>query len=229
MPRAGWDTVTIPGAVSGWVALSQRYGKLPFADFFGARDRLRSRRLRGKPDHRRQVGEGGSHPRRGSRLRRPFPAARPGARGRASFSRRRRWPRRWSRSPRRGAKRSIAASSPRRWWRMRAPTAARMRWRTSPRTPATGSPRSPSIIAASPCTRLPPNGQGIAALMALGILEHFDLASQRVDSAEVQHLEIEAMKLAFADVYRYVRRSADDGSRPGADARPCLSRRARAA
>ena len=34
MPRAGWDTVTIPGAVSGWVTLSKRYGKLPFADLF---------------------------------------------------------------------------------------------------------------------------------------------------------------------------------------------------
>ena len=39
---------------------------------------------------------------------------------------------------------------------------------------------------------IPPNGQGIAALIALGILEHFDLASQPVDSPEVQHLEIEA-------------------------------------
>ena len=36
MPRTGWDTVTIPGAVSGWVALSQRYGKLPFADLFAS-------------------------------------------------------------------------------------------------------------------------------------------------------------------------------------------------
>src|SRR5207244_12140537 len=34
MPRSGWDTVTIPGAVSGWVALSRRFGKLPFADLF---------------------------------------------------------------------------------------------------------------------------------------------------------------------------------------------------
>jgi gamma-glutamyltranspeptidase / glutathione hydrolase len=34
MPRSGWDTVTIPGAVSGWVELSRRYGKLPFADLF---------------------------------------------------------------------------------------------------------------------------------------------------------------------------------------------------
>ena len=32
MPLRGWDTVTTPGAVAGWVALSQRFGKLPFAD-----------------------------------------------------------------------------------------------------------------------------------------------------------------------------------------------------
>jgi len=51
---------------------------------------------------------------------------------------------------------------------------------------------------------IPPNGQGIAALIALGILENFDLASMAVDSVDSQHLQIEAMKLAFADVYRYV-------------------------
>jgi gamma-glutamyltranspeptidase/glutathione hydrolase len=51
---------------------------------------------------------------------------------------------------------------------------------------------------------IPPNGQGISALMALGILEHFDLASLKVDSVESQHIQIEAMKLAMADLYRYV-------------------------
>ena len=51
---------------------------------------------------------------------------------------------------------------------------------------------------------IPPNGQGISALMALGILEHFDLASMKVDSVESQHIQIEAMKLAMADLYRYV-------------------------
>ncbi|MGA8031403.1 MAG: gamma-glutamyltransferase, partial [Casimicrobiaceae bacterium] len=34
MPQRGWETVTIPGAVSGWVALSKRFGKLPFGDLF---------------------------------------------------------------------------------------------------------------------------------------------------------------------------------------------------
>ena len=34
MPNSGWDSVTVPGAVSAWVALSERYGELPFADLF---------------------------------------------------------------------------------------------------------------------------------------------------------------------------------------------------
>ena len=51
---------------------------------------------------------------------------------------------------------------------------------------------------------IPPNGQGIGALIALGILQNFDLASLPVDSVQSQHLQIEAMKLAFADVYQYV-------------------------
>ena len=51
---------------------------------------------------------------------------------------------------------------------------------------------------------IPPNGQGIGALIALGILENFDLASLPVDGIASQHLQIEAMKLAFADVYQYV-------------------------
>jgi gamma-glutamyltranspeptidase/glutathione hydrolase len=51
---------------------------------------------------------------------------------------------------------------------------------------------------------IPPNGQGIGALMALGMLRNFDVASAPVDSAESLHLQIEAMKLAFADVHRHV-------------------------
>src|SRR5216110_224225 len=31
-PKRGWDSVTVPGAVASWVALSERFGKLPFAD-----------------------------------------------------------------------------------------------------------------------------------------------------------------------------------------------------
>jgi gamma-glutamyltranspeptidase/glutathione hydrolase len=51
---------------------------------------------------------------------------------------------------------------------------------------------------------IPPNGQGIVALMALGMLEHFELRSLPVDGADSVHLQIEAQKLAFADAWRYV-------------------------
>jgi gamma-glutamyltranspeptidase/glutathione hydrolase len=40
--------------------------------------------------------------------------------------------------------------------------------------------------------------------MALGMLEHLDVGRFPVDSLESQHLQIEAMKLAFADTYRWV-------------------------
>jgi len=51
---------------------------------------------------------------------------------------------------------------------------------------------------------IPPNGQGIAALMALGILDQFDLVRYPRDSAAAFHYQIEAMKLAFADTFAYV-------------------------
>src|SRR5439155_21954772 len=51
---------------------------------------------------------------------------------------------------------------------------------------------------------IPPNGQGIVALIALGILANFDLRSHPVDGADSVHLQIEAVKLAFADAWRYV-------------------------
>src|SRR5690606_14835532 len=44
---------------------------------------------------------------------------------------------------------------------------------------------------------IPPNGQGIVALMALNILEGYDLSSYRHRSAEEIHLTVEALKLAF--------------------------------
>jgi gamma-glutamyltranspeptidase/glutathione hydrolase len=50
----------------------------------------------------------------------------------------------------------------------------------------------------------PPNGQGLAALIGLNILEGYDLASLPPLSADRLHLEIEAMRLAFADTRWYV-------------------------
>ncbi|MGH8495901.1 MAG: gamma-glutamyltransferase family protein, partial [Gammaproteobacteria bacterium] len=50
---------------------------------------------------------------------------------------------------------------------------------------------------------LPPNGQGIAALQMLNILEGYDLASMGLDSAEYVHTFVEAKKLAFEDRAKY--------------------------
>jgi gamma-glutamyltranspeptidase/glutathione hydrolase len=51
---------------------------------------------------------------------------------------------------------------------------------------------------------LPPNSQGIAALEMLRILETYDLKSMGQNSAEYLHLLIEAKKLAYADIEYYV-------------------------
>jgi gamma-glutamyltranspeptidase/glutathione hydrolase len=50
---------------------------------------------------------------------------------------------------------------------------------------------------------IPPNGQGIAALMALGIMRAYGTDGLALDSGDAFHLQIEATKLAFADVYAY--------------------------
>ena len=50
---------------------------------------------------------------------------------------------------------------------------------------------------------LPPNGQGIAALEMLNILERFDLAAMGRQSVDFWHVLIEAKKLAYADRARY--------------------------
>jgi gamma-glutamyltranspeptidase / glutathione hydrolase len=51
---------------------------------------------------------------------------------------------------------------------------------------------------------LPPNGQGIAALMMLNLMENFPLAEYGAGSANALHVMIEAKKLAYADMLRYV-------------------------
>jgi len=50
----------------------------------------------------------------------------------------------------------------------------------------------------------PPNGQGLAALIALNVLEGFDLAKDAPMSARRWHLMIEALRIAFADTSWYV-------------------------
>ncbi|MCP4797705.1 MAG: gamma-glutamyltransferase, partial [Phycisphaeraceae bacterium] len=51
---------------------------------------------------------------------------------------------------------------------------------------------------------IPPNGQGLAALVALGVLRHFEMEDLDPDGPDALHLEIEAVKLGFADAHRHV-------------------------
>ena len=205
MPQRGWETVTIPGAVSGWVALSKRYGKLPFGDLFEPAIRYARDGYAVSPvvaDKWRACGAAdaagtrlaGSLPDRAARAcaRRALPV---GGHGEHAVD------------DRRDVRRSVlsrrACRSDGRACAGDGSVHARAdfeRHTVDWVTPIAVDYRGIRVH------EIPPNGQGIAALMALGMLESFDLAALPPDSVASQHLQIEAMKLAFADAYRYVAR-----------------------
>jgi gamma-glutamyltranspeptidase/glutathione hydrolase len=62
---------------------------------------------------------------------------------------------------------------------------------------------------------LPPNGQGLAALIALGILRRHEVARYPVDSVDSIHVQIEAMKIAFAEAHRHIADPAAMAARVG--------------
>ena len=203
MPVRGWNAVTVPGCVSAWATLSERFGKLPFADLFEpaisyARDGYmvsptiakqwanQTQELQAQPGFSEAFMPRGRAPLPGEKFSFPDQAKTleliASTRGDAFY--------------RGEIVRKIAAYAK-----------------------THGAPMIAADFAAhlsdwvEPLAQdyrgytlheLPPNGQGIAALMALGILQHFDVASYPVDSADSVHLQIEAMKVAFADVYRHV-------------------------
>ena len=203
MPQRGYDTVTIPGAVSGWVALSQRYGKLPFADLF-------------EPAIRYARDGYAVSPVVAEKWRLAVPLMPKGLGWQEHFLID-------GRAPGPGERfRSDAMAKT-------LTTIARTNGEAFYRGPladaicahaqACGSVHRRSdferhaVDWVTPIAvdyrdvrvhEIPPNGQGIAALMALGMLESFDLASLAPDSVASLHLQIEAMKLAFADAYRHV-------------------------
>src|SRR5438132_1978779 len=195
MPRTGWDTVTIPGAVSGWVALSQRYGKLPFADLFASAIGYARNGYAVSPIIADKWAKAV-----------PILGDVPGfaehflPRGRAPQ------PGELFASPAMAASlEKIARTSGESFYRGELAQAmvAHSRKYDGGHTLADFEAHTcdwvtPLAHDYHGCTvhEIPPNGQGIAALMALGILENFDLRGYAVDSIEVQHLEIEAMKLA---------------------------------
>lgn len=203
MPTEGWDSVTVPGAVSAWVALSERYGRLPFATLFQPAIDYASRGFLVSPvvAHQWQV----------QLLRlssQPGFAAAFAADGRAPL------PGELFRFPEQAdTLRDIAGTRGESFYR------GALAHKIAAFSAACGGALDLQDLEAHRCDwvepiaqdyrghqvhEIPPNGQGIAALMALGMLGHFDLATLAPDSCDSLHLQIEAMKLAFADVYRHV-------------------------
>ncbi|MGY4829904.1 gamma-glutamyltransferase family protein [Sphaerotilaceae bacterium SBD11-9] len=202
-PVRGWDSVTVPGAVASWVALSERFGKLPFADLLEPAIEIAERGyavpvvvqqkwaaavpvLLDQPGFAQAFMPHGRAPNVGELFR---------------FA---------------GAARSlklIAQSKGAAYYGGEIAEAAARHAREhgaaitvedfAAYQPEWVTPLGKSY-AGHTLHEIPPNGQGISALMALGILSNFDLPSMKVDSVDSQHLQIEAMKLAFADIYRYV-------------------------
>ena len=179
---AAGTRVTVPGTVSAWRVLSERFGKLPFADLFEPAIRYATRRLSRLAHGAAAVAGAGRNADRAARLSRSVRAERPRAAARREIGsvRGRRTPCSASRRPR--AKRFIMANLPQRSPRMRARTggvidesdlaAHRPDWVE----PISMDYRDITLH------EIGPNGQGIGALMALGMLDNFDIAARGLDS-----------------------------------------------
>ena len=204
-PRRGWDSVTVPGAVAGWAALSQRFGRLPFTRVLAPAIDIAERGYAVPVVVQQKWAAAAALP---ELTQQPGFAA--------AFLPRGRPPRVGELFALPGAARALRALA------------------TSGAQALYGGEIGQALVAAAKegggalalddlagyapewvppigqdyrghrLHQIPPNGQGLAALMALGMLQRFDLRALGPDSAESHHLQIEAMKLAFADVYRFV-------------------------
>ncbi|OBA64729.1 gamma-glutamyltransferase [Mycobacterium sp. 1100029.7] len=203
VPVVGWNSVTVPGAVSAWTELHAKFGKLPFARLFepaisygrngfpvspkvAEQWEAQVEVFSSQPGFAESFLPDGRAPRPGERFRFPAHAATlekiAATTGTAFY--------------RGELAEQLEAHAARNGGMMRVSDLAAHRadWVDT----ISGDYRGYTIH------ELPPNGQGIVALIALGILQHFDMASLPVDSADSVHLQIEALKLAFADAHAYV-------------------------
>ena len=203
MDRIGWGSVTVPGAVSGWRAIWEKFGSLPFEDLFEPAIRYAHDGYLVSPTvHRqwqKQIGELSGQPgfleAFAPRGRAPLPGERFNCAGQAATLE------------------SIACTKGESFYRGELAAAiARYARRTGGSITESDLASHQADWVSPISTRyrdcelheIGPNGQGIGALMALGILRNFDLGESGLDSAQTLHLQIEAMKLAFADLDEHV-------------------------
>ncbi len=209
MPWLGWLPVTVPGAPAAWRDLHQRFGRLPFADLFETAVAYAEEGYPVSP-----MSQFGLH-RTWNKFRRELNAD--------DFAR---WADVWGqdgRPPRVGELWRHAGMA--RTLRRIAETDAEAFYTGElAEEMAAFATQSGGFLSADDLANhrsswvepisanyrgydvweIPPNGQGLAALIALNILEGFGLADRPRESVESYHLQLEAMKLAFADARRYI-------------------------
>jgi gamma-glutamyltranspeptidase / glutathione hydrolase len=202
MPLSGIDTVTVPGAVAGWGALHDRFGRLPWRDLFqpaifyaehgypvpeiihayweGASDWIMN-----DPESRRVFLPNGKPPAIGEIFSNPDVAK---------------------------ALKLVAEDGPDAFYkgeiaRAILTTSQALHGTVAADDLAEFSPEWVNPISTTyrgwTIYELPPNGQGMAALEMLNIMEASPASPDGPLSAPELHKKIEAMKLAYADLYRY--------------------------
>jgi len=203
MPQEGIHSVTVPGCVDGWEKLHKRFGKLPWSDLFqpaiyfadhgypvtemiGEAWKMEEAKL-GKDENARHVFLRDGHaPKIGEVFRDPQMAAAlrlVASQGAAAFYK--------------GViAKAILKTSQRLGGKM---TAADLgEFQSEWVEPVSTDYHGWKIY------ELPPNGQGIAALEMLNLFSLFPLSDYPSRGAEELHVQIEAQKLAYADLQRYV-------------------------
>jgi len=202
-PERGWNSVSVPGAVSAWVAMSEKFGKLPFEDLFESAIRYATEGYLVTPIVQQKW-----------KAMEPILKSQPGFA--AHFLPKGRTPHVGENFILQGAAetlKKIAATKGEAFYK------GELAEKIAAHSKANGGVMTVADLAAHTCDwvepistdyrgytvhEIPPNGQGIAALMALGMLENYDLAALDPDGVQSQHLQIEAMKLGFADTYAHV-------------------------
>ena len=203
MPGSGIYTVTVPGAVKGWEALRAKFGRLPMADLlapaifyadtgFPVTEVIAgywssaTRKLSTGPHAAAVFLPGGRAPRAGEIFRNPDLAGTLrliADRGVDGFYAGK-------------TADAILAVSQELGGTM---TAADLReYQPDWVDPISTTYRGWTVY------ELPPNTQGIAALMMLDLMEQFPIAEYGLTSPKALHTMIEAKKLAYADMIRYV-------------------------
>jgi gamma-glutamyltranspeptidase/glutathione hydrolase len=203
MPPVGWDSATVPGAVSAWVTLSERYGKLPFATLFEPAVRYahdgvlvspviarlwanQIERLHDQPGFATTFLPRGRAPLPGELFRNRELATTltkiAATRGAALYEGE------LAEAIERAAHAAEGAMT------VADLAAHRCDWVE----PIAVEFRGHRVH------ELPPNGQGIATLVALGVLERCPIAGLAADDAEMLHMQIEALKLGIFDVRQHV-------------------------